>query len=408
MLTFDKAEASRQVLLTPQLKAISEQAKGWRRRLHQQPELQFKEHTTAAFVAAKLRSFGLEVHDGIAGTGIVAILQGDKGAGLSLGCRAELDALPIEEVTGVDYASITPGIMHACGHDGHMSMLLGAAAIMSECRDFAGRVVFIFQPAEEFGGGGARMIEDGLFEQFDCDEVYAIHNMPGMAFGSFGIFPGSVMASSDSWDVVVKGCGGHAAWPHVAVDPIVIGAELIGALQTIVSRSLDPVLAGVLTVTKFHAGTNYNVIPGDAALAGTLRALDENLRSRIIGRMHEICKGVAVAYNAEIELTVNDGYPVTVNHAAQCENAIAAAKAACGDECIDRNATPKMGTEDFSFMLQERPGCYVLFGAGEDAVPLHNGSYDFRDDLMDKGIGFWAALAGMRLADDPVAFLASG
>lgn len=385
--------------------SIVEQATVWRRCLHQQPELQFKEITTAAFVAEKLRSFGLEVHTGLAGTGVVAVLQGDQGAGFSLGCRAELDALPIQEVTGVDYASTNSGIMHACGHDGHMSMLLAAAAVMSRSRDFAGRVVFIFQPAEEFGGGGARMIEDGLFERFDCDEVYAIHNMPGMAFGSFGMVSGSVMASSDSWDITIKGRGGHAAWPHIAVDPIVIGAELVGAFQTIVSRSLDPVLAGVLTVTQFNAGTNYNVIPGDAVLTGTLRSLDESLRSRIIERLHEIGKGVGIAYGANIDIRVTEGYPVTVNHPAQCEKAIAAARASCGEDCIDQNASPKMGTEDFSFMLRARPGCYVLLGAGEEAVPLHNGGYDFPDELMAKGIRFWTALAGMALADDPQALL---
>lgn len=379
----------------------------WRQSLHRQPELQFKETTTAAFVAEKLRSFGLEVHEGIAGTGIVAVLQGDQGAGFSLGCRAELDALPIQEVTGVEYASASPGIMHACGHDGHMSMLLAAAAVMSRSRDFAGRVVFIFQPAEEFGGGGARMIEDGLFERFNCDEVYAIHNMPGMAFGSFGMVPGSVMASSDSWDITVKGCGGHAAWPHISVDPIVIGAELIGAFQTIVSRSIDPVLAGVLTVTQFNAGTNYNVIPGNAVLTGTLRALDETLRTRIIERLHEISKGIGIAYGADIKICLTEGYPVTVNHPEQCEKAIAAAKASCGEDCIDQKASPKMGTEDFSYMLRARPGCYVLLGAGEDAVPLHNGAYDFRDELMAKGIRFWTALAGLALADDPKGLLMS-
>ncbi len=386
--------------ISNRIKALAEEARGWRHHIHQHPELRYEEVGTAAFVAEKLRGFGLEVHEGLGKTGVVGLLRGE-GADTArmIGLRADMDALPIHEANDLAYKSRHENVMHACGHDGHTAMLLGAAAYLAENRAFDGQLCFIFQPAEEGGAGAKAMIDEGLFERFACDEVYGLHNMPGIPQGQFGIRPGAQLASSDYWDIAVEGRGGHAAFPQGCVDPVVAACQLIQAFQSIISRNLDPLATGVLSTTMFHAGDANNVIPQRALLEGTVRALSEDTRQMIRQRMTEICKGIETSHGVTVTLNYREGYPPTENHPGETAGAAEAAAAVVGQEKVDRNTVPVMGSEDFSYMLLEKPGAYIFLGNGETA-DLHNPGYDFNDEVLELGIAYWVQLARDRLAAD--------
>lgn len=365
----------------------------WRRHLHQNPELMFDVHETAAFVEAKLREFGCdEVVTGLGRTGVCAVIKGNRGDGETLGLRSDMDALPIIEATGKPYASKTQGKMHACGHDGHTAMLLGAAKYLSETRNFAGSIVVIFQPAEEGGGGGNEMVKDGMMERFGIDRVYGMHNMPNVPVGEFTIRKGGFFAATDEFNITLKGKGGHAAMPHSTIDPIVAGAALVQSLQSIASRNVDPLEAIVVSVTKFHAGDAHNVIPNESKLGGTIRTLDGDIREYGEKRLREITQSVADAYGCEVQLEFRRGYPVTVNHDIETEIATQAASAVVGAGNIDIDTPPLMGGEDFSYMLEARPGAMILIGNGESAG-LHHPKYDFNDEIIPYGISYWAQIA---------------
>ncbi len=365
-----------------------------RRDFHAHPELAFEEQRTAARVAELLAGWGLEVHTGIGGTGVVGVLRAGSSARI-IGLRADMDALPIEEANSFGHRSRHAGCMHACGHDGHTTMLLGAAEYLAVHRDFDGTVVFVFQPAEEGRGGAAAMIADGFFERFPVQSIFGMHNWPGMALGRFGVTPGPVMASADRFDIVIKGHGGHAAMPHLTVDPIIAGAALVSALQTIASRITDPLDAVVVSVTRFLAGDTYNVIPGQATLCGTVRALQHAVRETAWERMHAICNGIAAAHGVSIELKRIEGYPPTINTAPEAALCREVAAAMVGDGNVDWGLRPSMGAEDFSHFLEHRPGCYVWIGngPGEGGCTLHNPHYDFNDANLPLGASYWARLA---------------
>lgn len=366
---------------------------GWRRHLHRHPELLFDVHATAAFVEEKLRVFGCdEVVTGIGRTGVVGVIRGKRGPGETLGFRADMDALPIREMTGKDYASETPGKMHACGHDGHTSMLLGAAQYLAETRNFAGKVVVIFQPAEEGGGGGREMVADGMMERFGIDRVYGMHNMPGLPVGRFSIRAGAFFASTDEFRIRITGRGGHAAWPNQTIDPIVIGTHLVQAMQTIASRNADPVSAIVVSVTQFHAGSAHNVIPEEAELSGTARALSPENRVLAETRIKALAENIAAAYGATAEVTWRRGYPVMVNHSAEANICAQFAEDVAGANAVETDVPPLMGGEDFAYMTEARPGAMILIGNG-DTAGLHHPAYDFNDDIIPLGISYWAALA---------------
>lgn len=369
----------------------------WRHEIHRHPELLYDVHRTAALVAERLTDFAVdEVVTGIGRTGVVGVIRGRLGDGETIGLRADMDALPIEEATGLAHASEEPGLMHACGHDGHTAMLLGAARHLAETRNFAGTVVVIFQPAEEGGAGAKAMIDDGLMERFAINEVYGMHNMPGLAIGSFAIRPGPLLASTDEFNVAVIGAGGHAALPHNAKDPIVAGAAIVSALQSIVSRSVDPLEAAVVSVTQFHAGTTTNVIPGSAQLVGTVRALTAETRDLLEQRVREVISATASAHGAIAEITYTRKYPVTRNHDEQTDIAASAAAEVAGAERVDTQVAPIMGAEDFSYMLEERPGAFILVGNG-DSAGLHSPHYDFNDDAIAHGVSYWVRLVEDRL-----------
>lgn len=372
--------------------------RAWRRDLHQHPELMYDVHRTARFVADKLREFGCdEVATGIGRTGVVGVISGASPEGRTLGLRADMDALPIQEETGAPHQSRTPGKMHACGHDGHTAMLLGAARRLCATRSFKGRAAVIFQPAEEGGAGGKAMLDDHMMERFKIDEVFGMHNLPGMVPGSFGLRPGAMMAAADRFDIVVEGRGAHAAKPHEGVDPVMIGAQIVTALQTIVSRSLDPLKAAVVSVTRFQAGSAYNVIPQSARLAGTVRTLDADVRAFARERLTILATQVAAAYGAQARVTYHEGYPVTRNHAAQAAFCARVAADVVGEAQVDAAIQPEMGAEDFSYMLQARPGAFVFIGNGATAG-LHHPAYDFNDDIIPKGVSYWVRLTEMGLA----------
>ena len=377
---------------------MQDEVAGWRRQLHQQPELNFDVFKTADFVTQKLREFGVdEIVTGLGRTGVVGVIKGRHGEGRTIGLRADMDALPLHEITGAPYQSQTPGIMHACGHDGHTAMLLGAAKYLAETRNFSGSVAVIFQPAEEGGGGGNEMVKDGMMERFAIERVYGMHNMPSLPVGAFAIRPGPIMAATAEFTLTIKGRGGHAAMPHTTIDPIVIGAQLVGALQTIVSRSADPVEALVVTVTKFHAGDAYNIIPNSAELAGTVRTLKSETAVLAEKRMKEICAGIAAAHSVEIVVDFDANYPVTVNDAEQAVFAGDMAEAVAGEANVNRATAPVMGGEDFSYMLQARPGAFIFIGNGNSAS-LHNPAYDFNDDAIPHGMSYWIKLTETALA----------
>lgn len=377
---------------------MQDEVAGWRRHLHQTPELNFDVFKTAAFVTEKLKEFGCDdVVTGLGKTGVVGIIRGRQGEGATIGLRADMDALPLNEITGKSYASTVPGKMHACGHDGHTAMLLGAAKYLAETRNFAGSVAVIFQPAEEGGGGGNEMVKDGMMERFDIAKVFGMHNMPGLPVGQFAIRPGPIMAATAEFTITVKGRGGHAAMPHGTIDPIVITSQLVGALQTIASRSTDPVEAVVVSVTKFHAGDAYNIIPESAEIAGTVRTLRKEIAKKSEERIRTICDGLATAFGAKIEVDYQANYPVTFNHAEETVFASDIAANVAGDAHVHRGIQPVMGGEDFSYMLEARPGAFIFIGNG-DTAGLHNPNYDFNDEAIPHGMSYWVKLAETALA----------
>ncbi|QCO56705.1 amidohydrolase (plasmid) [Pseudorhodobacter turbinis] len=378
----------------PVLNAIAgsaDEMKGWRHHLHQHPELGFECHETAAFVAARLREFGVdELHEGIATTGIVAIINGSAD-GPVIGLRADMDALPITEETGADYASTCPGKMHACGHDGHVTMLLGAAKYLCETRRFSGKVALIFQPAEEGGGGGRVMVEEGMMDRFNIAQVYGIHNMPNMPFGQFDTTPGALMASVDTVRVSVTGKGGHAATPHVCVDSVVAITDMVQALQTIVSRNVYALDEAVISVTQIHIGSANNIIPESGWFCATVRCFNPEVRALIKRRILAIIEGHAQSYGVKTEVNYDWGYPATINHADQAQFAIDVAAEIAGAGGVNFETDRQMTAEDFSYMLEARPGAYLFLGTGEGAG-LHHAAYNFNDQAAPIGASFFARL----------------
>lgn len=375
----------------------AEEMTEWRRHIHANPELAFECHETAEFVVEKLRSFGVdEIHEGIATSGVVAVINGAKdsnGTGPVTGLRADMDALPMQEETGLAYASATEGRMHACGHDGHTSMLLGAAKYLAETRNFAGKAVLLFQPAEEAGGGGRVMVEEGVMDRFGIEEVFAIHTDPMGQEGYFKTSQGSLMAAVDDFYITLKGKGGHAAFPTDCVDPIPAAGALVGALQSIVSRNISPLDSAVVTVTQIHAGSAINVIPEEATLCGTMRTLSAEGRETTEARLRKLATAHAEAYGMEIDLQIVYGYPPTVNHAEQARFATQVAReigASARDDMV-----PEMCSEDFAYMLEARPGAYLLLGQGGDHG-VHHPKFDFNDAILPIGASFFARLVETR------------
>ncbi len=364
----------------------------WRQDFHAHPELLFDVHRTAGIVADKLRAFGCdEVVTGIGKTGVVAVINGRGTGNRMIGLRADMDALPMTEKTGLPHASTHQGRMHACGHDGHTAMLLGAAKYLAETRNFDGRVALIFQPAEEGGGGGKVMLDDGLLDRFDIAEVYGMHNWPGMPVGTFGIRSGGIMAATDRFYIDIIGKGGHAARPHATIDPIIVAAQMVTALQTIVSRNLDPLQSAVLSVTMVEAGEADNVISRTAKITGTVRTLDGRVQDFIEAKLGEFVPQFALSFGAEASVRYARGYPVTVNAPEQTEFAASVARDIVGAGQVNADAEPSMGGEDFSFMLNERPGAYIFLGNG-DSTELHTDTYDFNDEAIPVGVSYWVRL----------------
>ncbi|MEO6299691.1 MAG: M20 aminoacylase family protein [Paracoccaceae bacterium] len=371
--------------------AYAEEMKGWRRHLHANPELSYDCHNTAAYIADRLREIGVdEIHQGIAKTGIVAIING-QGAGDTIGLRADMDALPIAEITGAEYASTIPGKMHACGHDGHVTMLLGAAKYLCETRRFTGRVALLFQPAEEDGAGGQAMVQEGVMDTFAISQVYGIHNAPNVAFGHFLTTPGALMASVDTAFVYITGKGGHGANPHECVDPVVAVVGMVSAIQTIIPRNVYALDEAVISVTQIHTGTASNIIPEEAMFCATIRSFKPEVRALLKKRFHEIVEGHASAYNVTARIDYDWGYPATVNHPDQAAFATRVAAEIVGDDATDGNANREMGSEDFSYMLEARPGAYLFMGTGPGAG-LHHPAFDFNDEAAPIGASFFARL----------------
>ncbi|MDB5616135.1 M20 aminoacylase family protein [Tardiphaga sp.] len=369
----------------------------WRRDLHSHPEVMYDVHRTAAFVAERLRAFGCdEVVSGLGQTGVVGVIKGRQPGGV-IGLRADMDALPIDEETNLEYASKTPGKMHACGHDGHTAMLLGAAQYLAETRNFAGSAVVIFQPAEEGGAGALAMIKDGLMDRFGIQQVYGMHNGPGMPVGSFSMRPGAIMAATEHITIRIEGVGGHAAYPHLTIDPVLVGAQLITALQGIVARNVDPLQSAVISICAFHAGSAHNVIPHFAELKGTARSLHADVRDLLEKRIREVVAGVALQTGARIKLDYERSYPVVMNHPAQTEIAAQVASEVAGAENVDTDMVPIMGAEDFSYMLEARPGAFIFIGNG-DSAGLHHPAYNFNDDAIVFGTSYWVRLVETTLA----------
>ena len=369
----------------------------WRRDFHEHPELQFDVHRTAGKVAELLRGFGCdEVVEGIGRTGVVGVIKGKAGgSGRVIGLRADMDALPIIEQTGLDYASKTPGKMHACGHDGHTAMLLGAAKYLAETRNFDGTAVVIFQPAEEGGGGGREMVQDGMMERFGIQEVYGMHNMPGIPVGHFAIRPGAIMAAADQFEIVVTGRGGHAAKPHECIDTTVVAAHIIVAAQTIASRTVDPLKQVVVSIcTLATDSTAHNVIPQVVKMKGTVRTMDAAVQEQVIQRLREIVEGTALALGAKAVLDYQRGYPVTVNAEENPTHAVEVARAVSG--VVDADTPPLMGAEDFSYMLNERPGAYIFLGNGDTAM-VHHPAYNFDDNAIPFGASWYVGMVEARM-----------
>ena len=377
-----------------ELEELQPEMQSWRRDFHAHPEIAFEEHRTAQIVAEKLESFGIEVETGLAGTGVVGTLKKGKG-NRSIGLRADLDALLINEANDFEHKSKTPGKMHACGHDGHTTMLLGAAKYLAEKGDFDGTITFIFQPAEENEGGGKVMIDDGLFDKYPVESVFGMHNIPGMPVGTFAMKSGPIMASFDIFNLKIIGKGGHAAMPHTAIDPIIIGTKIVDAYQSIVSRYIDPQEPVVLSVTQFHGGDAYNVIPNEIEMKGTVRCFSSKVQESIENQMEQITSSICSAYGADYELGYERRYPATINTAEEVTISEKVAKNISGDEMVHTSPTPSMGSEDFAFMLQERPGSYIWIGNGdgEGSCMLHNPGYDFNDEILPIGATYWVNMA---------------
>lgn len=370
----------------------------WRHDFHMHPELLFDVHRTAAIVETKLKEFGCDsVHFGMGRTGVVGVIKGKSNkSGKVIGLRADMDALPIMEAVELPYKSTVPGKMHACGHDGHTSMLLGAAKYLCETRNFDGTAIIIFQPAEEGGGGGREMVQDGLMTKYNIDEVYGLHNMPSIPLGTFAVKTGAIMAAADRFFIDITGKGGHGAAPHMAIDPVLVGATLVQALQSIVSRNADPVEGAVLSVCTFHAGDTDNVIPHSAKLSGTVRTYAPLLQDMIERRISEVAAGIALATGSEISVEYKRGYPVTINSIEQTDFAVTVAQDIVGAKNVDANTPPLMGAEDFSFMLNERPGCYIFLGNG-DTPMCHHPAYQFSDEAIPFGTSYWVKIIEKRM-----------
>lgn len=387
--------------LVKNLKHLHAEMRKWRQHLHQFPETAFEETQTAAFIAEKLTSFGLDVHQGLGRTGVVATLSAGNSK-KKIALRADMDALFIQEQNIFSHASCHDGKMHACGHDGHSAMLLGAASYLSKNRHFDGTVYFIFQPAEEGRAGAKQMINDGLFDQFPADCVFGMHNFPDIPVGHFAVKTGAMMASSDSFEIIITGKATHAAIPHLGCDPIVVAAQLINSLQTIVSRNIDPADCAVLSITQIHAGNTWNAIPESVVLRGTFRSFNENVKTLIVDKMTQLVNSICTGFDVSVKIQFNpenEGYPVTFNTQAETAIALKAAQAVAGDTCVNQNPTPSMGAEDFSFMLQEKPGCYIWIGNGssENSCLLHNPHYDFNDEILPVGAAYWVKLVEIML-----------
>ncbi|WP_163266163.1 M20 aminoacylase family protein [Chelativorans alearense] len=366
----------------------------WRRDIHAHPELRYEETRTAEQVSRRLEDWGIEVHRDIAKTGVVGVLRGRGTSELTIGLRADMDALPILEQTGLPYKSTAEGKMHACGHDGHTVMLLGAARYLAETRNFDGTVHFIFQPAEEGGAGAKMMIEEGLFERFPCDTVWGMHNAPHHPAGTITTRPGPSLAAANKAFITIRGRGAHAARPHDGVDPIAVGFQLYQGLQLIISRNVDPLQSAVVSVCEFNAGTALNVIADTASMSISIRTFDPDVGKLVEQRVRALCEGVAAAHGCTIELKYEEGYPTLINHERETELAAAVAEEVVGSAAVDRNGIAAMGSEDFAFMLQERPGAFIWIGQGTEGKDfgLHHPRYDFNDEILPVGASYWARL----------------
>ena len=384
--------------IDPRIAALRADVTAWRRDFHVHPEIGYDVHRTAAVVADKLKAFGCdEVVTGIGRTGVVGVIRGRKAGGV-VGLRADMDALPIEEETNLPYRSKAEGKMHACGHDGHTSMLLGAARHLAATREFDGTVVVIFQPAEENGAGGKAMVDDGMMERWGIREVYGMHNMPGIPAGSFAMCNGPIMAAADQFSIAIEGRGSHAAKPHEGIDPVLVGAHIVTALQSIASRNTNPLDSVVVSTTMFNAGHAFNIIPQRATLVGAVRTLTPHLRDLAEARLKEVAHGAAKMLGAKVEIHYERGYPPTINHARETGFAAEAASAITGDNTVDTATEACMAGEDFSFMLEARPGSYIFIGNG-DSAGLHHPAYDFNDAILTAGIQFWVNIAQARAAE---------
>jgi len=372
----------------------------WRQHIHQHPETAFEEHNTSDYVAMRLHEFGIEVHRGLAGTGVVGTLKGSRGDGPAIGLRADMDALDIEEKNEIDYKSENPGKMHACGHDGHSAMLLGAAKYLAETRNFSGTVHFIFQPAEENEAGGRVMVEEGLFDKFPVESVYGMHNMPGIPVGEFAIRPGPIMASSDIFEITLTGLGTHAALPQLGRDPVIAASQLVTALQAITSRTVSPLDAAVVSVTQLHMGDTWNVIPEEAVIRGTTRAFKPEVQDHLEAELSRVTNGIAAAFSVEARVNYERRYPPTINEPLETILTADVAREIAGADMVSLDKDPMMGAEDFAFMLNEKPGAYMWIGngPGDGGCMLHNPRYNFNDNILALGASYWAKLAETRLS----------
>lgn len=376
----------------PQIAELHGEMTEWRREFHTHPETAFEERHTSQLIAEKLERFGIKVERGLAGTGVVGIIEGKHADSRAIGLRADIDALDIYEQTNLPYASNTLGKMHACGHDGHTTMLLGAAKYLAETRDFSGTVYVIFQPAEENEGGARVMVEEGLFDKYPMEGIYGMHNWPGMPVGRIGMRPGPIMASYDIFDIAVTGKGAHAAMPHQGIDPIVVAAHIITNLQAIVSRNADPLKSIVVSVTQVHGGDAYNVIPQKVELKGTVRSFVPEIRDMAETHIKRTARAIATAHGAEASVHYERRYPPTVNALAETNHAAKVAAGIVGKENVLTDVPPVMGSEDFAYMLEKKPGSYVWLGAGEHIAKLHSPHFDFNDEILPIGASYWARL----------------
>ena len=383
----------------PQIADIHDLMTEWRRDIHAHPETSFEEHRTAQMIAENLESFGIEIDRSMAKTGVVGIIEGNRPGDRAIGLRADIDALNIYEQTNKPYSSNTPGKMHACGHDGHTAMLLGAAKHLAENRDFAGKVYVIFQPAEEGGGGGRVMVEDGLFKKYQMEGVYGLHNWPGMPVGFVGMRTGPIMAACDIFKIKVVGKGSHAAMPHQGIDTVLLSAQIITNLQTITSRNADPMESVVVSVTQVHGGDAFNVIPEEVALCGTVRTFSPEIQDMAESNLKKIATSIASAHGGSAEVQYDRLYPATVNSEAETVHAAKVAAKVVGTEQVDEDVAPVMGSEDFAFMLNEKPGSYIWLGAGEDSATVHSPYFDFNDEILPIGASYWVQLVEDTLGD---------